>query len=88
MEKVSVEALQALEGELHGQYHPLDGMTPDTQQKLTADHFLFNDSDRYVDDDQKTIKSSNDHILFFQKQLLLSFFNNKELIKLFKMYVD
>jgi len=48
MEKVSVEALQSLEGELAGQYHPLTGMTADTQRQLTADHFLFNDSDRFL----------------------------------------
>jgi len=48
MEKVSVEALQSLEGELAGQYFPLTGMTPETQKQLTADHFLFNDSDRFL----------------------------------------
>jgi len=46
MENVSVEALKTLSGELEGTYHPLTGMTPETQKQLTEDHFLFNDSDR------------------------------------------
>lgn len=48
MEKVSVEALKSLEGELSGKYHPLAGMDSATQMQLTADHFLFNDSDRFL----------------------------------------
>lgn len=48
MEKVSVEALKSLEGELAGSYYPLTTMTPDVQKQLTEDHFLFNDSDRLV----------------------------------------
>jgi len=35
-------------GELQGEYHPLVGMTKETQDKLVADHFLFNDHDRFL----------------------------------------
>ena len=45
MEKQSVAALNSLTGELAGEYFPLEGMTKETQQKLTDDHFLFNDHD-------------------------------------------
>ncbi|CAL1538367.1 unnamed protein product [Lymnaea stagnalis] len=48
MEKKTVEALQKLEGELKGTYYPLTGMTKETQKQLTEDHFLFNDSDRFL----------------------------------------
>lgn len=48
MEKMTVEALNTLEGELKGTYYPLTGMSKETQKQLTEDHFLFNDSDRSV----------------------------------------
>lgn len=48
MERRSVEALQKLDGELKGSYHPLTGMSKETQKQLTEDHFLFNDSDRFL----------------------------------------
>ena len=47
MESASVDALNSLTDELKGTYHPLTGMTKDTQDQLTADHFLFNDHDRW-----------------------------------------
>ncbi|XP_070191191.1 arginine kinase-like [Littorina saxatilis] len=48
MEKRSVEALNTLTDELEGTYHPLSGMDRETQDKLTKDHFLFTDSDRFL----------------------------------------
>nr|ADK73590.1 arginine kinase [Conus anemone novaehollandiae] len=48
MEKMTVEALNTLEGDLKGTYYPLLGMTQETQKQLTEDHFLFNDSDRFL----------------------------------------
>lgn len=48
MEKRSVEAFKKLPGDLQGTYHPLTGMTKETQKQLTEDHFLFNDSDRFL----------------------------------------
>lgn len=48
MEKKTVTALGKLTGELTGKYHPLEGMTKETQTQLTEDHFLFNDSDRFL----------------------------------------
>ncbi|RUS70587.1 hypothetical protein EGW08_021648 [Elysia chlorotica] len=48
MEQKTVEALKKLDGELKGTYHPLTGMSKDTQKQLTEDHFLFNDSDRFL----------------------------------------
>jgi creatine kinase len=41
MEKQSVAALKSLTGELAGEYFPLEGMTKETQAKLTADHFNY-----------------------------------------------
>nr|KAG5704961.1 hypothetical protein BaRGS_022803 [Batillaria attramentaria] len=48
MEKKTVEALNSLEGDLAGTYYPLLGMTKEVQTQLTEDHFLFNDSDRFL----------------------------------------
>ncbi|KAH9500179.1 hypothetical protein Btru_077420 [Bulinus truncatus] len=48
MEQKSVEILNSLSGELKGTYYPLTGMSKDTQDQLTKDHFLFNDSDRFL----------------------------------------
>ena len=36
-----VEACNQFDGDLAGTFYPLDGMDPDTQQQLIADHFLF-----------------------------------------------
>lgn len=46
MEELTKTAFEGLEGELKGTYYPLTGMTKETQDQLTADHFLFNDHDR------------------------------------------
>ncbi|CAH1773230.1 unnamed protein product [Owenia fusiformis] len=43
-----VEAFDTFEGEHKGKYYPLEGMSPEDQKKLTEDHFLFNDSDRFL----------------------------------------
>ncbi|XP_050390412.1 taurocyamine kinase [Patella vulgata] len=48
MEEKTVAALNSLTGELKGTYHPLKGMTKEMQDQLTADHFLFNDHDRFL----------------------------------------
>ncbi|XP_064598124.1 arginine kinase-like [Liolophura sinensis] len=48
MERNTRDVLEKLTGELKGTYYPLDGMTPETQKKLMDDHFLFNDSDRFL----------------------------------------
>lgn len=36
-----VKALNTFEGDLKGQFYPLEGMDKETQNKLIADHFLF-----------------------------------------------
>ncbi|XP_039251207.2 creatine kinase, flagellar-like isoform X1 [Styela clava] len=41
VEKIATEALGNLDGPLQGQYYPLTGMTDETQEKLIADHLLF-----------------------------------------------
>uniref|UniRef100_UPI00358E3E6B creatine kinase B-type-like n=1 Tax=Myxine glutinosa TaxID=7769 RepID=UPI00358E3E6B len=41
IERLSVEALDALGGDLKGKYYPLKGMTEKEQQQLIDDHFLF-----------------------------------------------
>lgn len=50
MEKMTVDALHSLRGELAGQYFPLQGMTPDVQKQMTEDHFLFRDDDPVLGD--------------------------------------
>ena len=40
MNKV-VEACKTFEGDLQGEFYPLEGMDAETQQKLIDDHFLF-----------------------------------------------
>jgi len=47
-EQVS-SALLVLDGELNGEYYPLEGMTSDVQQQLIEDHFLFKAGDRYLE---------------------------------------
>merc|ERR1712240_256474 len=42
------KALNTLTDEHAGTYYPLLGMSKDTQKQLTEDHFLFNDSDRFL----------------------------------------
>ena len=41
VEKVSMAALESLEGPLKGKYYPLGKMTEEEQQRLIDDHFLF-----------------------------------------------
>ncbi|NWS65130.1 KCRM kinase, partial [Chunga burmeisteri] len=41
IEKLSVNALNSLEGEFKGRYYPLKAMTEQEQQQLIDDHFLF-----------------------------------------------
>ncbi|KAM8971375.1 LOW QUALITY PROTEIN: creatine kinase B-type-like [Sarcophilus harrisii] len=41
IEKLSVEALASLEGDLNGKYYALKNMTEQEQQQLIDDHFLF-----------------------------------------------
>uniref|UniRef100_A0A452HZC6 creatine kinase n=1 Tax=Gopherus agassizii TaxID=38772 RepID=A0A452HZC6_9SAUR len=41
IEKLSVEALASLEGDLNGKYYALKNMTDAEQQQLIDDHFLF-----------------------------------------------
>ncbi|OWF45839.1 Arginine kinase [Mizuhopecten yessoensis] len=48
MEEMCKAALDSLEGEHKGTYFPLVGMSDDVKQQLTADHFLFNDKDRFL----------------------------------------
>ena len=41
VEKIVVEALDMLKGSLQGKYYPLNNMTPQEQDQLIEDHFLF-----------------------------------------------
>lgn len=43
-----VSAFQSLDGELKGDYYPLEGMDKATQQRLIDDHFLFKEGDRFL----------------------------------------
>ncbi|CCW65740.1 unnamed protein product [Phytomonas sp. EM1] len=48
MEGMVKETLEHLDGELKGSYHPLLGMSKETQQRLIDDHFLFKEGDRFL----------------------------------------
>ncbi|KAB1733558.1 arginine kinase, partial [Klebsiella pneumoniae] len=41
VEKLSIEALNSLDGEFKGKYYPLKDMSDKEQEQLIADHFLF-----------------------------------------------
>jgi len=41
VERIIVDALGGLKGDLAGKYYPLKSMTPDEEKQLIADHFLF-----------------------------------------------
>ncbi|XP_071949450.1 creatine kinase B-type-like [Antedon mediterranea] len=41
VEKIVINALGSLQGDLKGKYYPLKGMTESEQQQLIDDHFLF-----------------------------------------------
>lgn len=48
VENKIVEALKTLEGDLKGEYYPLQGMEEDVQKRLIEDHFLFKEGDRFL----------------------------------------
>lgn len=49
IEQKIVEALKTFTGDLEGEYFPLTGMTPETQNRLIQDHFLFKEGDRFLE---------------------------------------
>ncbi|XP_064610968.1 arginine kinase-like [Liolophura sinensis] len=86
MEKVTREALEQLTGELKGTYHSLDGMSPETQKQLMEDHFLFNDSDRFL----KAAGGYNDWptgrgIFFNDNKTFLVWVNEEDHIRIISM---
>jgi len=48
MDKV-VQGLNTFEGDLQGQFYPLEGMDPAVQKKLIDDHILFKEGDRFLE---------------------------------------
>ncbi|KAI8740877.1 arginine kinase, partial [Biomphalaria glabrata] len=48
IEAKALEALNSFSEDLKGTYYPLSDMDEDTQSRLTEEHFLFNDSDRFL----------------------------------------
>ena len=49
VERLVVNALGSLEGELAGVYYPLYNMTQEVQDQLIQDHFLFKEGDRFLE---------------------------------------
>jgi len=49
VESLVSTALISLEGELAGEYFPLDGMTKEVQDALIKEHFLFKEGDRFLE---------------------------------------
>ncbi len=49
VERLVSMALNALEGELAGEYFPLLGMTSEVQNRLIKEHFLFKEGDRFLE---------------------------------------
>ena len=48
VEAMVVAAVNALEGELEGNYFPLLGMSKEVQEALIKEHFLFKEGDRFL----------------------------------------
>lgn len=48
VEKLVVDSLSDLEGDLSGSYHSLSGMDEEVRQQLVTDHFLFKEGDRFL----------------------------------------
>lgn len=86
MERRTVSALDKLKGELAGTYYPLTGMTKQTQQKLTDDHFLFNDNDRFLRDaGGYTDWPSGRGIYFNHKKTFLVWVNEEDHLRFISM---
>ena len=49
IERKVVEACNSFTGELAGTFYSLGSMTPQQQEQLIADHFLFKEGDRFLD---------------------------------------
>ncbi len=49
VETTVVRALEDLQGELAGSYHPLYEMDETTKERLIHDHFLFKEGDRFLE---------------------------------------
>ncbi|XP_022917848.2 arginine kinase-like [Onthophagus taurus] len=49
VEKKVTNALRELKGDLKGVYYPLADMSPEVQKKLTTDHLLFKEGDKYLE---------------------------------------
>jgi len=49
IEKNVSQSLQAMSGNLAGDYYPLKGMNDDVKETLIADHFLFKTGDRFLE---------------------------------------
>ncbi|CAG5123632.1 unnamed protein product [Candidula unifasciata] len=86
MERKSVDALLSLTDELKGEYHPLEGMTKETQEQLTKEHFLFNDSDRFL----KAAGGYNDWpsgrgIFFNENKTFLVWVNEEDHLRIISM---
>ncbi|KAH3726728.1 arginine kinase-like isoform X2 [Dreissena polymorpha] len=50
MERITVDALRTLRGDLAGKYFPLQGMTAAEEKQLVQDHFLFRNDDPVLGD--------------------------------------
>ncbi|BFZ09964.1 hypothetical protein BsWGS_13003 [Bradybaena similaris] len=86
IERKTVDALHCLANELKGEYHPLEGMTKETQEQLTKDHFLFNDSDRFL----KAAGGYNDWplgrgIFFNESKTFLIWVNEEDHLRIISM---
>ena len=49
IEKQVSKLLQSLQGELAGNYYPLNNLTPKTRENLISNHFLFKADDRFLE---------------------------------------
>jgi len=49
VERIVVQALSELEGDLSGRYYSLGNMSEEDRQQLVADHFLFKKGDRFLE---------------------------------------
>lgn len=49
IEKLVSSTLNSFEGELKGEYFPINGMSEENQNALIKDHFLFKEGDRFLE---------------------------------------
>ncbi|OXU26042.1 hypothetical protein TSAR_000450 [Trichomalopsis sarcophagae] len=79
-------ALKSLDGDLKGEYYPLEGMDKETQQRLIDDHFLFKEGDRFLQDARACEFWPTGRGIFYNgNKTLLAWCNEEDHLRLISM---